>query len=299
MWALSRSAPWRESYAEARVVGEAQKAGRKVLELELRPRGSSAHPERRERWFVDPEGPELVAAALMLPNPTGGQIPMEFEYSDWKAVGGVRYPHARVQRVGGMAITYQVDSVEHPAELGEAELAPPEAVQTKLAEPGGGQLVPDDPAACRVRELEAQAVATVRATVDASQVSAQLAVMLPEVMSALAEQGVQPAGPPFSRYHEIDPEANTIDLEAGIPIAAPIEAAGRVQPSELPGGRAAATWHLGSYHELARTYARLEGWMKREGLAARGPFWEVYWTDPGIEPDPADWKTEVLWPVQP
>jgi DNA gyrase inhibitor GyrI len=65
----------------------------------------------------------------------------------------------------------------------------------------------------------------------------------------------------------------------------------------LPGGRVASTWHVGSYHELPRTYARLEAWIDEQGYTRRGAAWEIYWTDPGIEPDPAKWRTQVLWPI--
>jgi len=111
-------------------------------------------------------------------------------------------------------------------------------------------------------------------------------------------QQAEMTGPPFSRYHVIDVERGQIDLEAGIPVKAPIEASGRVKPSQLPAGRTAMTWHTGSYHELQKSYDRLGAWMKQEGLAARGGFWEIYWTDPGLEPDPSTWRTQLLWPVE-
>lgn len=297
MWALARSDSWRAWYTAAEVLGETEKDGRTVLELAMTPRQVSS--KTPERWYVDPAGPELVAVSLGLPNPSGGTLPMEFVYGDWKAVDGVRYPHRRVQKVAGMAITYVVTDVRHPDTMPAEALAPPAKVQEALRDPAKATPTPGaDPEACAVRTVDAQHVASVRARVDATKVSASLAVMLPEVGAVLGEQGVRPIGPPFSRYHEIDSKTNTIDIEAGIPVATPITAKGRVRPGELPGGRVASTWHVGSYHELPRTYARLEAWMEAEALTAGGPFWEVYWTDPGIEPDPSTWKTEVLWPVE-
>ena len=26
--------------------------------------------------------------------------------------------------------------------------------------------------------------------------------------------------------------------------------------------------------------------------------WEIYWTDPGLEPDPAKWRTQIFFPVK-
>ena len=146
--------------------------------------------------------------------------------------------------------------------------------------------------------MEPCTVATVRLEIDATRVSESLAVALTEVVRAITEQGGEMTGPPFSRYHSIDPETQRIDLEAGIPVKAPIEASGRVKPSELPGGRAAMTWHVGSYHQLQQSYDRLEAWIGEQELEPRGGFWEVYWTDPGLEPDPSSWRTQIFWPVE-
>jgi effector-binding domain-containing protein len=39
--------------------------------------------------------------------------------------------------------------------------------------------------------------------------------------------------------------------------------------------------------------------MATEGFTPAGPPWESYITDPAEHPDPKDWQTEVLWPIQP
>lgn len=41
-----------------------------------------------------------------------------------------------------------------------------------------------------------------------------------------------------------------------------------------------------------------EAWIKDQGRQCVGPAWEVYWTDPGEVPDPADWNFELLWPIE-
>jgi hypothetical protein len=33
-------------------------------------------------------------------------------------------------------------------------------------------------------------------------------------------------------------------------------------------------------------------------LVADGGPWEIYWTDPGLERDPAKWRTEIVQPVK-
>jgi len=307
LWGIWRSAPWRSLYGSATTVGLAERDGRKVVDVAMQP-----HDGDGEHWFLDAETAELVAVSLGMPDPTGGTestIPMEFVLSDWKSVGGVRYPHRRVQRVtmanraGGsdavMEIAYAITAVEQPASLDVARLAPPADVAAAIQDRSKRTPTPPDaPEECALESVDSRPIAAVRLVIPADQVSQNLARLLPEVMGAMSEQGVQPAGPPFSRYHRIDAAKNEIDLEAGIPVKTPFQSAGRVKAGELPGGRVARTWHIGPYHELARSYARLEAWLKAQGLTSRGGFWEVYVTDPGIETDPAKWKTQIFWPVE-
>jgi len=305
LWATFRGAPWDALYAGAKTVGTAERAGRAVVELALEPRGGGAG----ERWFLAPDTGELVALGIGLPDPTsGGLLPMEYGFSEWKVVDGVRYAHRRVQRVlasadagtATMEIVYTVESAAHEAALAPERLAPPPNVAAAIADETKRTPKPpaDDPEGCALETLDARPVASIRVVIPADKVSQNLSVLLPEVMGAIGEQGVAPAGPPFSRYHRIDPAKNEIDLEAGIPVRTPFESKGRVQAGQLPGGRVARTWHVGSYHELPRSYARLETWMKSQSVTARGPFWEIYWTDPGIELDPRRWHTQILWPVE-
>ncbi|HEX6884278.1 MAG TPA: GyrI-like domain-containing protein [Planctomycetota bacterium] len=306
VWALQRSTPWRALYRSARTIGPAERDGRQLLELELTPAEGKS-----ERWFVDPATLELVRVAVVYPNPTGGALPMEWTFGDWRAVDGILYPHERGQVVQGgvaaggetadalpMRFTYTCSSIRHePVEL--ARVAPAPEVAAAIADPKlRAPAPPKDPDACALETVARQHVATVRLTCDVDKVSATLASIFPEVGTVLQAQGAAMSGPPFSRYHVIDVEQGKIDLEAGIPVAAPITPSGRVKASELPAGRTAVTWHTGSYHDLQKSYDRLGAWMKREGLSARGGFWEIYWTDPGLEPDPSTWRTQILWPVE-
>jgi len=303
MWAAQRSAPWRSLYGSAKTLGVVERDGRALYELEMQPREG-----KEERWYLDRTTNELARVAVVYPGPTGESLPMEFVLSDWKAVDGVLYPHRRVQEVKSgtpgdvqtsalMRIAYVCESIRH-APLEPGELAPPPPVAEAIRDPGKRAPRPSDNVLeCKLETVAKQLVATVRLEIDAGKVSETLAGTLPEVMRTITEQGAEMAGPPFSRYHAIDTAKNRIDIEAGIPVKAPIKASGRVKPSELPAGRVATTWHVGSYHQLQQSYDRLEAWLAAQKLAARGGFWEVYWTDPGLEPDPSAWRTQILWPV--
>jgi effector-binding domain-containing protein len=149
------------------------------------------------------------------------------------------------------------------------------------------------------KQIDPRHTATIRfRTPPGPAMGAKLAEVLPEIMSHLKSAGVEVTGPPFSLYRGM---ANgTFDLEAGMPVGAPIKEAAQIKPGTLPGGKAAVTWHVGPYDTLGNAFEAVEKWRRERGYSVRGSEhgpWEVYWTDPGEEIDPAKWRTEVIWPI--
>jgi effector-binding domain-containing protein len=112
----------------------------------------------------------------------------------------------------------------------------------------------------------------------------------------MGQSGVAMAGPPFARYYSVVPEA--VDFEAGFPAASPVPEHGDVHAVELPGGPAATTTHLGPYEAMEPAYAAIADWIREHGRQAEGAPWEVYFTDPGSVPDPAQWRTKVVQPLK-
>lgn len=45
---------------------------------------------------------------------------------------------------------------------------------------------------------------------------------------------------------------------------------------------------------MGLAYAEVEQWLKDNGKVASGPVREVYLSEPGAVPDPADWETHIV-----
>lgn len=141
-----------------------------------------------------------------------------------------------------------------------------------------------------------QPTAVMRATLPVDGIGPWLAQAFGGVIAALGAQGTEPAGPPFARFHRLD--EGRFEVEAGFPATAPIDDAGAVIASSLPAGPAACTTHIGPYEDMEPAYAAIAEWMAARDLEPAGDPWEVYFSDPAAEPDPATWRTDVVAPYR-
>jgi effector-binding domain-containing protein len=142
-----------------------------------------------------------------------------------------------------------------------------------------------------VVDLEAQPVAVVRGHVTQENIAAFLGRTFGEVLEALAEQGVAPAGPPFGRFL---PTGDGFDVEAGFPSARPVAPSGRVEPCQLPAGPAARVVHRGDYGGVAVAYETVAAWVASHGYVATEPPWESYLDGPEV----AEPRTVVYLPCR-
>jgi effector-binding domain-containing protein len=147
----------------------------------------------------------------------------------------------------------------------------------------------------RIVDVPEQHTAVVREQVPMGELTAFFGRAFEAALHIVRAQRAVPVGPPFGAYH--GPPGETVDVEAGFPVASPIEDAEGVVASTLPGGRVVEAVHVGPYDTMVGTYAEVEAWMADHGLEPGPLMWESYLTDPGDEPDPATWRTLIVWPT--
>jgi effector-binding domain-containing protein len=136
------------------------------------------------------------------------------------------------------------------------------------------------------------------------QTIGEIADRIPELFGWLGSRGIEPAGAPFLKYDVIDMERQ-LEIEAGVPVPAPVEGGGDVLCAVLPAGRYATVTHVGHPDGLVAVTAALLDWAADQGLewdmseTDEGERWscrlEVYRTDPREQPDLNKWETDLVF----
>lgn len=113
-----------------------------------------------------------------------------------------------------------------------------------------------------------------------------------EIAQYLGKAGVQPAGPPFAAYFNMDMQ--DLDLAVGFPVPEGVKGKGEIEAGEIPAGKFAACVHIGPYSAIESAYQALSKWMDEQGLEMGGPAYEFYLNDPE-NTAPEDLKTQILF----
>jgi effector-binding domain-containing protein len=145
-----------------------------------------------------------------------------------------------------------------------------------------------------IRELEPQQVLAIRQDTTPQGIGAVFQQLVPVIEEYREKNGIGRAGPLIALYH--DYREDHVDMEVAIPVAGPAEGEGQIEARELPGGRAAVVVHEGSYDMIGPVHEALDSFAHERGGHGGTPR-EVYVVGPGDDPDPASWRTEVVYPL--
>ena len=149
-----------------------------------------------------------------------------------------------------------------------------------------------------IRECTPQLVLSVRGHTPMRGIAAWIGQAYAELFTQIGRSGARPSGPPFAIYHDQEMREEDVDMEAGVPVSNAVEPTGRARSWTLPAGTVASTLHVGAYEELGNAYAALAEWVQFRGHETAGPPMESYLVGPMEAKDPAELRTEILWPIR-
>lgn len=121
-----------------------------------------------------------------------------------------------------------------------------------------------------------------------------------DLAKAVAHLGVTPAGPSGALYPPSITDDGAEDVEAFIPLAQPVTPPDghEVVAGEVPAARVAVLVHAGPYDTVGETYRQLGAWVAHHAVSADQRVREIYVVSYGDTADPAQFRTEVHWPVR-
>lgn len=131
-----------------------------------------------------------------------------------------------------------------------------------------------------------------------SNISAKLAKVYEEIYRSLASQGIIPISQPFAKYLSFPQnlgDENKVILQAGAFMETGIETSGRIQIGNSKSGNTIQASHFGVYETAGKTHDTMKKYCDDNGYTIIGSAYEMYITDPGLEPNPAKWETKVIY----
>ena len=140
-----------------------------------------------------------------------------------------------------------------------------------------------------------QRTAVIPLSVARAEIGRVFAAAVGELLAAMREQGIEPAGPLFS-YHLKMP-GDVFEMEIGFPVDADVQASGRVVAGALPALRVARTIYRGPMEGLGAAWDELNTWIAQNALVTRPFIWENYLVGPGNNAQASTWQTELNWPL--
>ncbi len=131
------------------------------------------------------------------------------------------------------------------------------------------------------------------------EVGMNIQTYMPKLGMFFSMNNIESAGMPFTKYNVWDEKNKTTQFEIGIPVLEkPDMELGNFSYGEMDSFKAIKVVFKGNYIYLAKAWEFAMQYMKENKLETVGAPMEVFETDPGTEPNPANWKTVIYIPIK-
>jgi effector-binding domain-containing protein len=149
------------------------------------------------------------------------------------------------------------------------------------------------------RTVPATRAVAIQAVVDRADVAAWWQGAIGELHATARAQGWAPAGPIGGLYAAelFQDDRGAAIVFMPIPRDAKPKPIGRVEPFIVPAAELAIVAHAGTYDGIDPAYGELGAYVAAHAIGVDGPVREYYLRDPYDHRDPAEWLTEIAWPI--
>jgi DNA-binding transcriptional MerR regulator len=187
-------------------------------------------------------------------------------------------------------ITHHLSRLE--AELGRTQAAVA-SLRNLLAAPSPG----DPSARVELRRAPAVDAVAISDVVSAEEAVPWLQGALAELRATLVAHGERAAGPAGGIYPDNVFTEHRGQVTIFVPVAKPVQPSGRVIATQIPAAELAVIEHRGPPDGVDRAYGTLATYVAHHAIAVEGPIREYYVVGQHDTPRPAEWRTEIGWPI--
>ncbi len=153
-------------------------------------------------------------------------------------------------------------------------------------------MILESPQVVRVKD---QPTATIPFAIPRVEMKSVIGPAIQELIAATKAQGLSKTGPWFAHHLTLSDEF--FDFEVSIPVSGSLSASGRAVPGLWPAGIVARAIYRGDYADLPIAWAEFSRWIDAAGHQRARHIYEVYTVTPATAPNPAEWVTELNWPL--
>lgn len=146
-----------------------------------------------------------------------------------------------------------------------------------------------------VMQKSAQPVLSMRTRTSVANLPQELGKAYNAIIKYLGEKGLNPAGPAFAAYYNLDME--NLDVEMGFPVQEQIDGNSEIKSNEIPAGKQVSCMYKGPYAKMESTYNEMTEWMNENGHIPTGVCYEFYYNSPMDVPE-NELLTKIVFPVK-
>jgi DNA-binding transcriptional MerR regulator len=147
-----------------------------------------------------------------------------------------------------------------------------------------------------IKQVNAMRAAALRRVIPSYSATGQL---MGELIQHIQASGAFPAGPPVALYHDTEFVEKGPDVEVAFPVTRDIPETGGVVMRELSAVETMASVIMpGPYENFPEAYGAIMEWAAANQVEIAGPSREVYLRGPESTQNPAEYVTEIQFPVR-
>lgn len=152
------------------------------------------------------------------------------------------------------------------------------------------------PISIQTRPAYEAMLASANGTMD--EIGMQLGELYGKIFAAISVQQLEVSGPAFVYYLDYDESTGSSNYQAGIPVKTRGKNEGDVVARHFPEMEVLQAVHTGPYELFEDSYAEIGVYIEEHAIEVDGSALEVYMVMAHNDPDPANWKTIIAFPLK-